>query len=66
MIVAYLWKGAMSQLIEVLGFLVIITHMPLINSKVPASALMFFSYLFEAAKFDPIPGVDNLYTKVLG
>jgi len=66
MIVMYFVKGAMAELMGVLSFLVIMTHMPLINAKIPASASGFFTALFEAAKWDPIPYTDNLFELLFG
>eukprot|EP00352_Strombidinopsis_acuminata_P000716 CAMPEP_0176345286 /NCGR_PEP_ID=MMETSP0126-20121128/5343_1 /TAXON_ID=141414 ORGANISM="Strombidinopsis acuminatum, Strain SPMC142" /NCGR_SAMPLE_ID=MMETSP0126 /ASSEMBLY_ACC=CAM_ASM_000229 /LENGTH=297 /DNA_ID=CAMNT_0017692185 /DNA_START=3161 /DNA_END=4055 /DNA_ORIENTATION=+ len=66
MILSYFVKGAMAQLMSLLGFLIIMTHMPLINAKVPASASGFFTALFEAAKWDPIPYVDDVFEFIFG
>jgi len=60
MVGSYFVNGAMAELMGLLSFLVIMTHMPLINAKVPASATGFFSALFEAAKWDPVPFVDKI------
>jgi len=51
---------------ELLAFLVIMTHMPLINAEVPASSSGFFGALFEIAKWDPIPFVESLFEIFFG
>jgi len=56
----------MAEVMSMLGFLVSITHMPLTNAKVPASSSGFFTHLFEAAKFDPIPKIDDINEFIFG
>jgi len=66
LIASYFIRGATAELMDMLGFLVIMTHMPLINAKVPGNAYLFFKQIFETAKWDPIPYTDEIFEYFFG
>jgi len=65
-LMTYFSSGGISQLFSMFDCLVIQTHLPLINVNVPASASVFYSFLFEIAKFDIVPEIDSIYVWMFG
>ena len=58
-------ESSMPYTKAIFDFLLIITHIALVDAKIPASVSSFYQYLFEIAKFDPLPS-GSIYDNILG
>jgi len=59
-VMSFLVTGSLSLLWGMLGFVLIIAHIPLISIRMPPNGAKFYEYINEVAKFDPIP-TDDFY-----
>jgi hypothetical protein len=51
-------SGSLSQLLGFIDSLQLILHLPIMNIKIPASALSFFQIMIPIVLFDLLEGVE--------
>ena len=51
-------SGALQPILEMIGKSQIIVHMNLVNISIPASATIYYSYLFSIISFNLLPTDD--------
>jgi hypothetical protein len=55
-----LFKGAMAELLGMLGFLQLVVYLPLVSVKFPPTALLLYNQLIQIITFDLLP-TDDFY-----
>jgi hypothetical protein len=55
-----LFKGAMAELLGMLGFLQLVVYLPLVDVKFPPTALLLYNQLTQITTFDLLP-TDKVY-----